>query len=76
MQAAYGSNRSNHDTAECPVVLADRKPIQISLMKDGHDGMSNAFRELLESPGYSIFYHAPTVIMVEGKTESQFQEID
>jgi nitroreductase len=58
------------------VVLADRKPIQISLMKDGHDGMSNAFRELLESPGYSIFYHAPTVIMVEGKTESQFQEID
>jgi len=25
MQAAYGSNRSNHDTAECPVVLADRQ---------------------------------------------------
>jgi nitroreductase len=52
------------------------KPILISLMKDANDGMSGAFRELLESPGYSIFYHAPTVIMVVGKTDSRFREID
>lgn len=52
------------------------KPIMISLMKDAHDGMSDAFRALLESPGYSIFYHAPTVIVVVGKTGSRFREID
>ena len=39
----------------------------IALMKDAHDGMSDGFRKLLESPGYSIYYHAPTVIMVIGK---------
>ena len=47
------------------------KPIMISLMKDAHDGMSDGFRALLESPGYSIYYHAPTVIMVIGKTGSR-----
>ncbi len=52
------------------------KPILISLMNDAHDGMSDAFRALLESPGYSIFYHAPTVIMVFGRTGSRFREID
>lgn len=52
------------------------KPIMISLMKNAHDGMSDAFRQLLESPGYSIYYNAPTVIMVIGKTSSRFREID
>ncbi len=52
------------------------KPIMISLMKDAHDGMSDRFRSLLESPDYSIYYQAPTVIMVVGKTNSRFREID
>jgi nitroreductase len=52
------------------------KPIMISLMKGTHDGMSDAFRALLESRDYSIYYHAPTVIMVIGKTGSRFLEID
>jgi len=52
------------------------KPIMISLMKDAHDGMSDVFRAMLESPGYSIYYHAPTVIMIVGKTGSRFREID
>lgn len=52
------------------------KPIMISLMKDAQDGMSDAFRKLLESPGYSIYYDAPTVIMVVGKSGSRFREID
>ncbi len=52
------------------------KPIMISLLKDAHDGMSDEFRRLLMSGGYSIYYHAPTVIMVIGKTESRFREID
>lgn len=52
------------------------KPIMISLMKNAHEGMSDGFRALLESPGYSIYYHAPTVIMVVGRTESRFREID
>ncbi|MGB7788601.1 nitroreductase family protein [Methanoregula sp.] len=52
------------------------KPIMISLMKDAHDGMSDAFRTLLESKDYSIYYYAPTVIMVIGKTGSRFREID
>ena len=51
-------------------------PIMIALMKDAHDGMSDAFRTLLMSPGYSIYYHAPTVIMVVGKSGSRFREID
>jgi nitroreductase len=51
-------------------------PVMISLMKDAHDGMSDGFRKLLMSPGYSIYYHAPTVIMVVGKTGSRFREID
>jgi nitroreductase len=52
------------------------KPIMISHMKNSHDGMSDAFRAMLESKDYSIYYHAPTVIMVIGKTDSQFREID
>jgi nitroreductase len=48
----------------------------ISLMKDSHDGMSDVFRGLLERKDYSIFYHAPTVIMIIGKTGSRFREID
>ena len=52
------------------------KPIMISLMKDAHDGMSDAFRALLESKDYSIYYHAPTVIMIVGKILSRFREID
>lgn len=52
------------------------KPVMISLMKDAHDGMSDTFRTLLESPGYSIYYHAPTVIMIVGRTNSRFREID
>ena len=52
------------------------KPIMISLMKDAHNGMSDAFRALLESKGYTIYYHALTVIMIVGKTGSRFREID
>ncbi len=52
------------------------KPLMISLMKDAHDGMSDKFRSLLESLDYSIYYHAPAVIMVVGKTNSRFREID
>jgi nitroreductase len=52
------------------------KPIMIAHMKDAHDGMSDSFRAMLESPGYSIYYHAPTVIMIVGKTASRFREID
>jgi len=52
------------------------KPVMISLMKDAHDGMSDTFRALLMSPGYSIYYHAPTVIMIVGRTNSRFREID
>jgi len=52
------------------------RPIMISLMKNAHDGMSDAFRALLESPGYSIYYHAPTVIMIVGRSGSRFREID
>ena len=52
------------------------KPIMVSLMKDAHDGMSDTFRELLKSEGYSIYYHAPVTIMVIGKSSSRFREID
>ncbi len=52
------------------------KPILISLLKDVHDGMSDAFRALLETEGSSIYYNAPTVILVVGKTDSQFRWID
>jgi nitroreductase len=52
------------------------KPIMIAHMKDAHDGMSDSFRAMLESPGYSIHYHAPTVVMIVGKTASRFREID
>ncbi|WP_319580630.1 nitroreductase family protein [uncultured Methanospirillum sp.] len=52
------------------------KPIMISLMKDAHDGMSDKFRRLLQSDGYSIYYHAPVLIMVIGKSSSRFREID
>ena len=52
------------------------KPIMISLMKDAHDGMSDEFRRLLQSDGYSIYYHAPVLIMVIGKSSSRFREID
>jgi len=52
------------------------KPIMISLMKEAHDGMSDSFRDLLQSEGYSIYYHAPMVIMVIGKSTSRFREID
>ena len=52
------------------------KPIMISHMKNAHDGMSDTFRAMLESKDYSIYYHAPTVIMVIGKTGSRFREID
>ena len=52
------------------------KPIMISHMKEAHDGMSDAFLALLEGCDYSIYYHAPTVIMVVGKSGSRFREID
>ena len=52
------------------------KPIIITLLKDAHNGMSDAFRALMESKESSIYYHAPTVIMVVGKSGSRFREID
>ena len=51
------------------------KPIIIELLKDADDGMSDAFRTLLESKESSIYYHDQTVIMIIGKTENQFREI-
>ncbi|MDO8872029.1 MAG: nitroreductase family protein [Methanoregula sp.] len=51
-------------------------PILLSHMKGAHDGLSDLFRSLLESKDYSIYYHAPTVIMIIGKTTSRFREID
>jgi nitroreductase len=51
-------------------------PIMLSQLKDAHDGMSDTFRALVESKGYSIYYHAPTVILVIGKTGNRFREID
>jgi len=52
------------------------KPILLSRMKGAHEGLSDLFRSLLESKDYSIYYNAPTVIMVIGKTGSRFREID
>jgi len=41
-----------------------------------HDGMSDGFRKLLETPGYSIYLlRCPYVIMVIGKTGGRFREI-
>ena len=51
-------------------------PILLSHMKGAHDGLSDLFRSLLESKDYSIYYNAPTVIMIIGKTKSRFREID
>lgn len=51
-------------------------PRMIAAMKDSHGGMSEKFREMLESPGYQLYYHAPTIIMLVGKTKSRFREID
>ena len=51
------------------------KPIMLSHLKDAGDEM-NAFRELLKSSDFSTFYHAPTIIMVTGKTSDRFREID
>jgi nitroreductase len=51
-------------------------PILLSHMKNAHDGLSDLFRSLLESKNYSIYYYAPTVIMIIGKTKSRFREID
>jgi nitroreductase len=51
-------------------------PILLSHMKDAHEGLSDLFRSLLESKDYSIYYHAPTVILIIGRTKSRFREID
>lgn len=51
-------------------------PILLSRMKGAHEGLSDLFRSLLESEGYSIYYNAPTVIMIAGKTGNRFREID
>ena len=51
-------------------------PILLSRVKNAHEGLSDLFRSLLESRDYSIYYNAPTVIMIVGKTKSRFREID
>jgi len=51
-------------------------PILLARMKNAHEGLSDLFRSLLESENYSIYYDAPTVIMIVGKTKSRFREID
>jgi len=51
-------------------------PILLLHMKGAHDGLSDLFRSLLESKDYSIYYNAPTVIMIAGKTTNRFREID
>lgn len=51
-------------------------PILLAHMKDAHDGLSDLFRSFLESENYSIYYSAPTVIMVIGKEKNRFRYID
>ena len=52
------------------------KPILLSHMKGAHEGLSDLFRSMLETPGYSIYYDAPAVIMIVGKSGNRFREID
>ncbi|MGB9927936.1 MAG: nitroreductase family protein [Methanosarcina sp.] len=52
------------------------KPFLISALKDAHDEVSDAFRKLLETRGFSIFYNAPTVILVIGRTDNRSLWID
>ena len=51
-------------------------PILLSQIKGAHDGMSDQFRSFLESRDYSIYYAAPTVIMIIGKEKNRFRYID
>jgi nitroreductase len=52
------------------------KPRIVSYLKNIHEGMSDEFRTLMERKESSIFHHAPTIIIITGKTESQFRGID
>jgi nitroreductase len=51
-------------------------PIMIKGMEHAKGGMSEAFLSMIKSEGYSIYYHAPTVIMVCGSIGNRFKEID
>jgi nitroreductase len=51
-------------------------PRMIAGMKNSYGGISDPFRELLETPGYPHYYHAPTVIMLVGKPASRLREAD
>jgi len=51
-------------------------PIMRMAMEGSSGGISEEFRALLATDGYSIYYRAPTVIMIIGKTASRFREID
>jgi len=64
------------DRAFLDQVSAYCVPIMLEGMKQSRGGMSDEFRALLSTEGYSIYYHAPTVIMVVGRAESRFREID
>lgn len=52
------------------------KPIMINGMQHAKGGISEAFLSMLKGEGYSIYYHAPTVIMVCGKIHNRFKEVD
>ncbi|MBP2134210.1 nitroreductase [Methanomicrobium sp. W14] len=53
-------------------------PVLLSNMRKSvsHEGMSDKFRKLLEGENYSIYYNAPTVILIAGKNTCRFKDID
>ena len=52
------------------------KPIMIKGMEHAKGGISEAFLSMLKGERYSIYYHAPTVIMVCGMISNRFREFD
>ncbi len=69
----------------CIIVLDQASPdhnsnycllIMKKAMECSSGGKTEESRALLVTEGYSIYYHAPTVIMIIGKTRNGFPEID
>jgi nitroreductase len=52
------------------------KPLMIKGMEHAKGGISELLYSLMIGEGYSIYYHAPTVIMVCGKIKNRFKEVD
>ncbi|MBN2735244.1 MAG: nitroreductase family protein [Methanomicrobiaceae archaeon] len=51
-------------------------PILLSHMKGSGEGMSQIFKEMLESKNFSLYYNAPTVILIVGQSKNRFKDID